>query len=114
MSDREDLSLDEDIAEVHREVQKVVDAEIAARVALDTAIANRVAVRAKVDGVSAMAVAFIDNYVSPVVANPPPLAPEVAAPPPAEEPPVFTSVETSELSRETTSGGAPFRWWPTN
>lgn len=103
--DREDLDLDADIAEIHREVQKVVDAEIAARDALAAAIARRVAVREKVAAISPAAAAFIDNYVSPVVPNPAPLAPEVAAPPPAIEPPVFTTVESAELSPETTSGG---------
>lgn len=105
MGEQADLDLDADIAEIHREVQKVVDAETAARAALEIAIANRVAVREKVAGISAKAAAFIDNYVSPVVANPAPLAPDVAAPPPAAEPPVFTMVTTAELSPETTSGG---------
>lgn len=105
MGEQADLDLDADIAEVHREVQKVVDAEIAARDALAVAIANRVAVREKVAAISAKAAAFIDNYVSPVVPNPAPLAPEVAAPAPAIEPPVFTTVESAALSPETTSGG---------
>lgn len=106
MADREDLSLDEDIAEIHREGQKIVDEETRIRGMLADVIARRVAYREKVAAISPQAVAFIDNYVHPTVANPAPLAPEVAAPPPAEEPPVFTTVGVAELSPETTSGGA--------
>jgi hypothetical protein len=104
--DRADLPLDEDIAELNREAQKAVDREIAARIELDAAISNRVAVRAKLSDGSGAAIAFIDNYVNPVKPNPEPVAPEVAAPPPAVEPPVFTSVDSADLTPETTSGGA--------
>lgn len=104
-AEQTDLPLDADVAELRREAQKAVDREIAARIELAAAIENRIAVRAKVAAGAADAVAFIDNYVSPVVPNPAPLAPEVAAPAPAIEPPVFTTVESAELSPETTSGG---------
>jgi len=101
----EDLSLDEDVAELNREAQKAVDREVAARAELAAAIENRVAVRAKIAGGSADAVAFIDNYVNPVVAAPPPIAPEVAAPAPAVEPPVFTTVDDANVAPENSSGG---------
>lgn len=105
-AEQNDLPLDADVAELKREAQKAVDRLVAARVELADAIANINTVRGSIAGGSSDAVAFIDNYMNPVAANPAPIAPEVAAPPPAVEPPVFTSVETADLTQDTTSGGS--------
>lgn len=104
-AEQTDLPLDADVAELNREAQRAVDRVIAARVELDASIKDLLAKREVIAGGSAAAVSFIDAYMNPVAAPPPPVAPEVAAPPPAVEPPVFTTVETAELSPETTSGG---------
>lgn len=101
----EDLSLDEDVAELKREAQKAVDREIAARVELKAAIDNRISVRAKLAGGSAEAVAYIDSYVNPAAEAPTPIAPEVAAPAPVVEPPVFTTVDDTNVTPENSSGG---------
>lgn len=106
MPDQADLPLAADVAEINREAQKAVDRVIAARVELAAAIANVVDVRNNIATGSTGAIAFIDNYMNPVAPNPAPIAPEVAAPPVAAEPPVFTTVDTIELTPETTSGGA--------
>jgi hypothetical protein len=100
-----DNTLDEDIIALEHEAQKAVDREIAARVELDAAINNRVAVRAKLSEGSARAIAFIDQYVNPTEPNPEPIVPEVAQPAPAEEPPVFTTVDTGDISPDNSTGG---------
>lgn len=103
--DRPDLPLADDTAELKREAQKAVDREIAARVELAAAIENRVSVRALIGAGSAAALAFIDAYTNPTVANPEPIAPEVAAPPVDVEPPVYTDVTDIEVNPGNTSGG---------
>lgn len=103
--DAQDAPLETDVAELKREAQKAVDREIAARVELDAAISNRVAVRAMIGGGSADALAFIDAYTNPTVANPAPIAPDVAAPLPVDEPPVFTTVDDLQVDPENTTGG---------
>ena len=44
--------------------------------------------------------------MNPLKPNPTPIAPDVAAPAPAEEPPVFTVVDSVDLTPESTSGGS--------
>lgn len=97
--------LEADVAELNREAQAAVDRCIAARVELDASITNLSDVRSKIAEGSAAAVAFIDAYTNPQTPNLPPVAPEVAAPAPAEEPPVFTTVDTIVLDTTNTSGG---------
>ena len=101
----EDVPLSEDVVELNREAQRAVDRVIAARVELAAAIENVNDVRVKIAEGSASAVAFIDNYMNPTVPNPPPVAPDVAAEPPAEEPPVFTTVDDTDVALDNSSGG---------
>lgn len=101
----EDVPLSEDVVELNREAQRAVDRVIAARVELAAAIENVNDVRAKIAEGSASAVAFIDNYMNPTVPNPAPVAPDVAAEPPAEEPPVFTTVDDTDVALDNSSGG---------
>jgi hypothetical protein len=104
---QEDLPLSVDIAEVNREAQVAVDRVVRARVELSAAIQNVVEVRGTIALGSAAAVGFIDDYMNPAVANPEPVAPEVADEtlPPEEEIPVFTTVEEPEVNFVNTSGG---------
>ena len=106
MIDRIDLSLADDLDEVRSEVQRRVDRVIAARVELGAAIADLNDGRAQVLDKSAAAVAYVDAFMNPLAANPPPLVPEVAAPTPEVEPPVFTEVTTIEAAPVNTSGGS--------
>lgn len=101
----EDRPVGDDVAELNREAQKAVDRVIAARVELAAAIDNINSVRQQIADGSAAATAFIDNYMSPSLPNPPPVAPEVAAPPPAVEPPVFTTVDDTTIAIDNSSGG---------
>lgn len=105
MPDIVDLSLEDDLAEVHREIQRRVDRVIAARVELADSIKSLNEGREAVLAKSAAAVAFVDNYMNPSTPASAPIAPDVAAPPPAVEPPVFTTVDTPALTPENTSGG---------
>lgn len=101
-----DLTLTDDLAEVHREAQKRVDRLVAARVELAAAIDDLMAGRASILTASAQAIKFVDDYLNPTVANPEPIAPEVAAElPPEEEIPVFTTVDEDGLAFYNTSGG---------
>lgn len=101
-----DLTLTEDLAEVHREAQKRVDRVVAARVELAAAMDDLMAGRASILTASAQAIKFVDDYLNPTVANPEPIAPEVAAVfPPEEEIPVFTTVDEDGLAFYNTSGG---------
>ena len=101
-----DLNLTEDLNEIHREAQKRVDRVIAARVELAAAMEDLVAGRESILKASADAVKFVDDYLDPRVANPEPIAPEVAAElPPEVEIPVFTTVDAEGLTYFNVSGG---------
>jgi hypothetical protein len=100
-----DQSLDLDIAEVEREGQKLVDENIDLRARLAANNAALDEYDAKVSQGADRALAFVRQYRNPAVPNPAPIAPEVAAPPPAEEPPVFTTIDSPVLDPMDTSGG---------
>jgi hypothetical protein len=101
-----DLNLNEDLVEIHREAQKRVDRVVAARVELNAAMEDLVAGRESILAASAQAVKFVDDYLNPTVANPEPIAPEVAMElPPEAEIPVFTTVDDEGLAYFNTSGG---------
>jgi len=102
----EDLPLVEDLAALHQEAQIRVDRVVLARIELAAAIGDLVAGREDIFTESAKAVKFIDDYLNPVIANPEPIAPEVAIEfPPEAGIPVFTTVDAEELSFDNTSGG---------
>ena len=101
-----DLTLEEDLGEIHREAQKRVDRVVAARIELGEALKELVVGRDSILAASAKAVGFVDEYLNPTVANPEPIAPEVAAEfPPEAEIPVFTTVDEEGLAWFNTSGG---------
>lgn len=101
-----DLTLEEDLGEIHREAQKRVDRVVAARIELAEALKDLVMGRDSILAASAKAVGFVDEYLNPTVANPEPIAPEVAVEfPPEAEIPVFTTVDEEGLTWFNTSGG---------
>ena len=101
-----DLTLEEDLGEIHREAQKRVDRVVAARIELGEALKDLVVARDNILSASAKAVGFVDEYLNPTVANPEPIAPEVAVEfPPEAEIPVFTTVDEEGLAWFNTSGG---------
>lgn len=101
-----DLNLSEDLNELNREAQKRVDRVVAARVELGAAMEDLIAAREEILKASAAAVKFVDDYLNPTVANPEPIAPEVAIElPPEVEIPVFTTVDAEGLTWFNTSGG---------
>ena len=101
-----DLNLSEDLNELNREAQKRVDRVVAARVELGAAMEDLIAGREEILKASAAAVKFVDDYLNPTVANPEPIAPEVAIElPPEAEIPVFTTVDAEGLTWFNTSGG---------
>lgn len=100
-----DLSLDADIAAQRHEAQKAVDRNIRARQELADSNAELDAFEQKVAAGAQDALDFVRTYRNPTVANPAPIAPDVAEQPPAVEPPVFTSIDSTELADGSTSGG---------
>lgn len=105
MSDQ-DKPLEQDIAEVEREGQMLVDRNIRAREELAASNQALDEYEAKVGEGAARALNYIRQYRNPTQTNPAaPLAPDVAAPPPAEEPPVFTTIDTLDADTSNTSGG---------
>lgn len=86
--------------------QKAVDRLTAARVEMAAAIEFCNAERLAIASDDADALGFIDQYMNPSAPNPAPIAPAVAAPAPSVEPPVFTTVDSAEVSSTNTSGGS--------
>lgn len=77
MGEREDLPLEDDIAEVHREVQVAVNDVKAAEVLLAEKNARLDAVLKAVEGVSPVAAAFIADFRNPATDAPAPLVADV-------------------------------------
>jgi hypothetical protein len=91
---REDLSLKDDIAEVHREIQVRVNRVKAARQALAEADADLDDAATQVAGLSPEAAAYIAEFRNPATPEPTPLAPDV--------PPAVVTVGEGEAA----AGGA--------
>ncbi len=83
---REDLSLADDIAEVHREIQVRVNNVKAAEAALAAANASLDDAAAQVGKLSPEAAAYIADFRNPATPDPTPIVPEV--------PPSVVTVET--------------------
>lgn len=102
-----DKPLDEDLAEVEREGQMLVDRNIKARKELDDSNTALNDYEAKVATGAERALNFVRQYRNPTQPNPEaPLAGDVAMQPLPEEPPVFTTVTDTDLNPGNTSGGA--------
>lgn len=102
----DDKPLDQDIAEVEREGQMLVDRNIRAREELDASNKALDDYETKVQTGADRALNYIRQYRNPSQSNPAPIAPDVAATAPATEPPVFTTVDSLDVNTSTTSGGS--------
>ncbi len=101
--DRADLPLEEDIAEIHREVQVAVNEVKAAQDVLAAKNARLDEVLGAVSGVSPSAAAYITDFRNPATAEPAPIAPDVPAPVvTVETPPTGEGTVTADGAAETT------------